>query len=258
MGILATIGAASQSISIAGSVISLAQATKTLVSSKKFPPGIQGFLFDIPETANVIHAAQITDHWIEDNSAVQDHIAIEPIKISLTGKVAELVYTKTQAQEYAEVVLNNLGPLGALTPELALEAQRAISAAAQLKQAVDSVLTQAKTLTGLFAGTNVGLNKQQIAYKTFIDIFDNRGLVTVETPWKTYDNMAIESFESTQDETTTTMSTFTVNFKQLRTVSATINTGKLQGRAKAQKAPVVNKGQQQGQSALTTITGFGK
>lgn len=258
MGVLASIGAASQSISIAGSVISLAQATKTLVTGTKFPPGIQGFLFDIPETASVTHAAQITDHWIEDNSAIQDHIAIEPIKISLTGKIAELVYTKTQAQEYAEAVLNNLGPLNALSPELSLEAQRAISAAAQLKQAIDSVLNQAKTLTGLFAGVNVGLNKQQIAYKTFRDFFENRGLLTVETPWKTYDNMAIESFEATQDETTTTMSTFTVNFKQIRTVSATINTGQLQGRAKQQKAPVVNKGQQQGNSVFTSLTGFGK
>lgn len=263
MGILATLGAATNAISLAGSKVSLLAATKALVTQKELdgkevPEGIQGFLFDIPEIATVNHAAQITDHWVEDLTTVQDHIAIEPIKISLTGKVGELVYTKTRAQAYAETVLNTLGPLGVLSPDLSVEALRAISTAAQLKQSIESVLQQARTLTGLLTGTDVGLNKQQLAYKKFREFFENRMLLTVETPWRTYDNMVIESFEASQDDSTTTVSTFTVNFKQIRTISTTVGTGKLVGRVAQQKAPVVNKGQQQGESVATSWIRWGR
>jgi predicted alpha-1,6-mannanase (GH76 family) len=261
MGILATVGAATDKVSLGGSAISIAQATKSLVTGKnreKLPPGISGFLFDIPETATVNHAAQITDHWVEDNFAIQDHVAIEPMRITLTGKIAELVYTKTQAAAYAESVLNNLQPLKILEPEKSQQAQQYISTAESAVNAVNNVLSQAGTLTGLFQGETAGLNKQQKAYKQIETFFKSRALVTVETPYDTFKDMIIESFEANQDESTTTVSTFTVTFKQLRTVSVQVNTGQLQGRAKEQKAAVINKGQQQGESILARLSGWGK
>lgn len=258
MGVLASIGAATDRLSLGGSAISLAQATKTLVTGKKFPPGIAGFLFDIPETASVTHAAQITDHWIENNTAIQDHVAIEPIKITLTGKVAELVFTKTAAAAYADVVLNNLKALNVLSPGMSQKATQYIAAAEQLQQSAASVLKQSGTLTGLFQGSQANLNNQQKAYQTFKTMFESRALLTVETPFQTYESMIIESFEASQDDSTVTASTFTVNFKQIRTISVQTGTGKLVGRINAQKSAVVNKGQQQGTSILSFVTGVGK
>lgn len=258
MGVLASIGTASGNLSLAGSAISLAQATKSLIVGNDLPPGIAGFLFDIPETATVAHASQITDHWVEDNTSIQDHVAIEPIKITLTGKVAELVYTKTKAAAYADTVLNNLSALKLLEPGLSQSAAEHISAAEQLQQSAASVLKQAGTLTGLFQGSEANLNNQQKAYQYFKTLFESRALLTVETPFQTYQSMIIESFESLQDESTTTVSSFTINFKQLRTISVQVGTGKLQGRIKEQKSATVNKGQQQGTSIITAITGIGQ
>lgn len=54
------------------------------------PPGIAGFLFDIrgEEVAELI--SEITDHYVEDNTAIQDQVALKPEMITVRGLVAEL------------------------------------------------------------------------------------------------------------------------------------------------------------------------
>ena len=54
--------------------------------------GIGGFVFDIPDEAKVTLSADITDHWVEDNTTVNDQIAIKPDMIALSGFVGELPY----------------------------------------------------------------------------------------------------------------------------------------------------------------------
>lgn len=256
MGLLDTMGAISTDVSLAGSAVSLANVTKSLVTGKKLPPGIAGFLFDIPQETSVSYSAQITDHWLESNTAIQDHVAIEPLKITCTGVVAELVWTKSKVAEYAETILNNLAPIGILSPSLSLQAQESIAAAEALLNNAQSVLNQAKTLTGLFDGDLAGLNNQQKAFIKFENLFLARTSLTVETPFKTYENMLIESFEGTQNEDTTTQSTFSLSFKQISTVSATRNTGKLVGRIAKQAGPVIEKGTEQGASAAVNTIEF--
>lgn len=270
MGILETVGAATKQISLAGSVLSLADATQAFVFGQNLPKGIAGFLFDIPESTSVTYTAQITDHYLQDNFTVQDHAAIEPIKLELTGIVSELVYTKTRAAEYAETVLNNLAPLNVLKPGVAQQAQEYISQAEQTLQALEQTLNQAKDLFGLLSpdeqklAERIGIaedvfarfNRQQRAFVYFQFLFNARTLLSVETPYGTFENMMIESFNFTQDESTVDSTSITVNFKQIRTVSVSVGTGKLIGRIKQQKAPPVAKGTQQGTSALGALTGI--
>ena len=52
---------------------------------------IDAFAFDYQTTNQVRLENEITDHYLEDNSAVQDHIAIKPNIVILRGYVAELV-----------------------------------------------------------------------------------------------------------------------------------------------------------------------
>lgn len=252
MGILSTVGAISTDISIAGSAAALATSTKALVTSNKFPPGIAGFLFDIPQETSVKYSAQISDHWLEDNSTVQDHVAIEPLSITCSGIVAELVWTKTALATYAETVLNNLSSLNVLSPSVGLQAAQAIATAETLINNAETVLGQANTFFGLFDGEKSGLNKQQKVFQTFEEIFNSKTKLTVETPYKTYENMIIESFEATQDESTVSQSSFSITFKQIRTVSVEVNTGKLVSRMSRQAAPTVKQGTQPGDSLLST------
>jgi hypothetical protein len=55
------------------------------------PEGIAGFLFDIPEEEEINLRSEITDHYVEDNTAIQDQIALKPDEVTVRGLVAEIV-----------------------------------------------------------------------------------------------------------------------------------------------------------------------
>lgn len=251
MSFLGSAAAASSAIQVGGSALSLVSAGKALLFGPDLPPGIAGFVFDIPVNEQVQMAAQITDHWLETNVAVQDHIAFEPIKINLVGIIAELIYTKSALEAYLQQVLDRLTPLGVLTPEAAQSAQKYLSEASRLKSAVTSAIGQLGDLAGMFSD-GYGKNNQQKAYIALTDMYKNRAILTVETPWKTFDSMAIVSLSFEQDESTKEMTTVTASFKEMRFVMIKTMAGKLAGRIKAQKADTANKGNSKGKSVLAT------
>lgn len=64
---------------------------KAIIRPNNPPPGIAGFLFDIPGDEWIELESQITDHFTEANTAIQDNIALSPEKVTVKGLVAELV-----------------------------------------------------------------------------------------------------------------------------------------------------------------------
>lgn len=56
------------------------------------PAGIAGFLFDVPEEQTFVLDSDITDHFVEDNTAIQDQVALRPEKVTLRGLVAEITF----------------------------------------------------------------------------------------------------------------------------------------------------------------------
>jgi hypothetical protein len=251
MSVLTTISGVSNTINLGGSALSLVGLGAALIKEKNPPRGIAGFLFDITSTDNVTHAAQITDHYVEDNSAVQDHIAFDPVKITITGKVGELVYTKNQGLAFLSAAIDRLTPLGVLKPEQSLQAQRYIAAVDQLGSALTSAKKVFNDLSSIF-DDNPAQNAQQKAFARFESYFFGRSLLTVETPWKTYDSMVIENWSADQDAESMYETNFTLTFKQVRYVGTNTNTGKLVGRIKEQKSAPVDQGTTKGKSIFAT------
>ena len=71
--------------------------------------GLGGFLFDAEGESTARLNAEITDHYTEDNRAVQDHIAIHPTRITLKGYVGEIVYTQPgQDQSFLQTAVQKL------------------------------------------------------------------------------------------------------------------------------------------------------
>ena len=81
------------------SILETADITNNLINNFVVSPvvnlGIAGFQFDIFEEHKSELQAEITDHFVEDNSTRQDHIAIKPERFTLRGFVGELVETKS-------------------------------------------------------------------------------------------------------------------------------------------------------------------
>jgi hypothetical protein len=171
------------------------------------------------------------------------------VKITLTGRVGELVHTKAAALAFLSAVIDRLSPLGIFTPAQGAEAQKAIASANLIVNTYNSIETNFKSLSDVLLG-EPALNKQQKAYATFDGYFQGRSLLTVETPWRTYENMLIENWTADQGEESIYETTFTLTFKQLRLVSTETNKGTLRGRIAQQKASMVDKGKVRGKSII--------
>lgn len=90
---------------------------KAIIRPNNPPPGVAGFLFDIVGDEWVELRSQITDHYTEANTSVQDNIALEPEQVTVRGVVAELAAAAPAPQETAPVT-NPLPDNIPLTPPL--------------------------------------------------------------------------------------------------------------------------------------------
>lgn len=253
MSTLSALGNLSNKILVNGSALSLVGLGAALFKSKNPPPGIDGFLFDIPLNDSVTYTAQVTDHFAENNLTISDHVAIEPARITLTGKVSELVYTKSAALAFLNAVIDRLSLQPKYEPQKALQAQQAISQVETFRSAVTSAVSTAKDLWSVVTTGQPAQNRQSQAFDVFEKYFYGRSIITVETPWKTFKDMIIESYTVDQSAESIYETTFTINFKEIRTVATTVNTGQLLGRISEQKADTQDSGQQVGKSAAANL-----
>ncbi len=249
MSLFSGVANITKNVQIGSSALSLISLGSALITpNDDLPQGIAGFKMDIVETDDLNLSTQITDHYSEENVALQDHIAIAPTVYTLTGLVGELFIEKTQAEQFAQAVLDRLQPLGVISPSMSQSAQKALEAAKQAKQAADAALNTFGTLKEAIYGSQPELTRQQRAYDFFEKLINGRALLTVETPWKTFDNMAIETANFSQDAESRDKSRVTITVKQMRFVATETNAGTLFGRIDAQKAAQQNKGKQSGKS----------
>lgn len=253
MSILNTISTVSNSISLGSSALSLVGMGTSLFRKKNpLEKGIGGFLFDIKITESISNTAQITDHFSEENTYLHDHIAINPMTITLTGKIGELVYTKQEGLEFLKAMVNRLTPLGVLSPSQSVMATQYLAKAEVARSAFNSLEKSLNNLADVFAGRETE-TKQAIAYGKLEGFFLNRAAITIETPWKTFPNMVIESFTTDQGEDSLMETTFTVTCKQIRFIGIeTLSKDLITSRYDAATSSVKNTGIQTGENADST------
>ena len=225
------------------------------------PPGVAGYLIDIVDEDTVELESDITDHYIEDNTAVQDQIALRPETITVRGQVAEVVlydpkfapvqrptvekkgqYEQQLIQTGVSVLATRLPLIGALVPQLT-------SYWAQKQQAVDTnfLITQqqiadSNSLFGEYNKKVPPLPKDQTnqsrIFGYFYQLWKGRQYFSVETPWGFFNSMVIQSLSIRQGAATRYASEITITFKKLRfTQSVDLLQGQLAGRSTFQRAP---------------------
>lgn len=229
-------------------------ATLAIVRPNNPPPGIAGFLLDLPEDDSSELESDITDHYLEDNTAVQDQIALRPEVVTLTGKVAELVRTVPTVTNVAAVA-NPLPLVAGLEPQFAPGATQTQAQAASTAAASSAAIADTQTLYGYYNAhvpQQPNQTKQSLVYGYIYQLWLGRQLFSVETPWGTMTNMAILSASAKQDAVTRSVTDFSITFKKIRTArSITVVPGLLAGRSVFQRAPVSNNGTI-GQNPVTT------
>jgi len=184
--------------------------------------GFGGFLFDVEGETSVELRAEITDHYLEDNTTVQDHIAIRPKALTLKGYVGEVVYQGDDrgGQPIARITQK----LTTLTPFLPVLS----SAASQIVNTVKNdnldlselELTDINKITDYYAFTKNLLppsSKQEQAYMYFKALMEGKYLVSVQTPFEFMNRMAIETVTARQGEDSKYISDFSITLKEIRT-----------------------------------------
>ncbi len=218
---------------------------RALVRPDNPPAGIAGFLFDIPEEEEMNCRSAITDHYVEDNTAIQDQIALAPEEFTLRGLVAEVVAVVPTPEAQARVanpLPNNDAQAPAFTDYQNQQSEVTLVAINGKKLATAS----AGSLWEFYqnrAPRPPSQTRQSRAVLYFYEMWKGRQLFTIETPWGFVANVAILNFVPRQSEETKGQSSFTVTFKKIRTSgSASVAAGLLAGRAALQMAPVTNDG----------------
>jgi hypothetical protein len=220
--------------------------------------GIAGINLDIYEEHSLEYSAEITDHYLENNSTVQDHISIKPLKIMLKGKVGELVYRneekESQLQNYAEklTIINSYLPI--LTNG-AKQLQSRVSSVNGSGTGTDFYKSLAQNSIGggvdlyqMYKQLNTPKTKQAQVANFLTALFQSKQIISLETPWRFFPKMSIETLSISQTDTKSE-SYFSIVLKQINTIDIKkkkFNSNDTQGRLKNQSSEAVNKGKEVG------------
>lgn len=194
--------------------------------------GIAGFKFHIPETEVVKFSSEITDHYTDINTPVQDHIALKPVTITLTGLVGDYFYSVNKIEDFVSLIPQTLTLIEAF---MVKQAPIILQIKAKLEQifkknqkTVVKQKEKQKILVGQVEKSNFSAidlftlfqdlyklkSAQTRAFFYFQALWRARVLFSVETTWQRFDNMVIVNLEPKRDNNAD-ITDFTVTFKQI-------------------------------------------
>lgn len=223
--------------------------------------GLGGFVFDVEGETSVTLESDITDHYVEDNSAIQDHWAVRPVRVTLRSYVGELVYrNERQPIEGLQRVVSKLTTVSSYLPQITDTAERIKSSIAD-GITFDDAVSNAVNLWDLTKDLNPSATEQQKAYLYFKALQQQRMVVSLQTPFEFLQNMAIESLVARQTEDTRDISDFSITLKQIRTasfVTVPFNAANYQSRNGQQRQEAEEKGKVQGRDTSILYEGVGE
>jgi len=241
------------------------------------------YLFDIIESNQIEAEADITDHYVEDNSACQDHMALKPIRYTLSGFVAEKVFNrrldiKKQVEDSTqkiggwESITKPLGAFSGICPTISNYANVAVGTYNYVEASIKRYTKNFTDIKNLFNKNKVSpLDaaqyepsaeiipiKQASAFINLNTIRNARALVSLKTPFGDFTNtdFLIESVSMEQGDTAS-MSRLVVTLKQYRSVetkTVKVDAEKYAGRVAANKAITENLGKVKGKEDDGTTT----
>ena len=193
---------------LTGGVTVTAQDT-SIVSDELQLKSFAGLYFDAIQEHSVSLQNQITDNYIENNTAIQDHIAHSPLVVSLRGLSGELVYTPptkalnwtySKANSLTQGLFNNgtmannvltdkLTVIPALLPPVDNITQMAKNTVQYVESSVNRYIKMFKNFTS-------DIQRQTRLQQIYEDLAALRAanvLLYVETPYADFYDMAIQS-----------------------------------------------------------------
>lgn len=185
--------------------------------------GIAGFTAFVWTDKTTSRSATVTDIPLETGVVISDHINIDPVQISIGGVVSDTHIRLTPESLLTEQLDRNIGVIDSYLGNRLQPVRQKIGVlrakAQQLLDIRDSVQDKAQGLFDAVTGQKKaagGITQQFI--DTFTGIFENRELISVDMGYQVLDNLALESFSTSQSNEDDFVF-FTMTLKQVRFVT---------------------------------------
>lgn len=235
--------------------------------------GIAGFKFNVPQSEQVNMQSEITDHYIDTNRPIQDHIALRPVTLTLTGLQGEYFYSVNQIEDLLAKVVPTLSLVKQFLPKLSAATEQIKFGKKSYQQNIQGLETSYSNFDkkvplqdkfqlawNTFNGEDLFKDFQDIfklkssqtrAFLFFQAMWQSRARFTVETTWRRYDNMAITDVIPIRDQNAD-ITEFTVKFKQINyAITQTTDVSNAVGRTKEALSKIISKGLDKGREVNT-------
>jgi hypothetical protein len=213
--------------------------------------GLVNLRLDIVGDESLSADCDITDHYVESNTAYQDQISLKPKIYTINGEVGELVwYQKDNASQIFGQVAQRLEGIVSFLPIRSKSFNQMKSEVMKAAQWVDTASNAVSKISNLMSDSFGSVTHQQQAYQELVAIRDGRKPVSVKTPWGILEDYAITNLKLTQPKETKDKSTISITFKQFRTTSVgkvEFDASKYQGNAVYENEPKVDNGKTYGE-----------
>lgn len=226
--------------------------------------GIANLRLDIIGDETLTVDSDVTDHYVESNTAYQDQISIKPKIYTVSGEVGELVwYQKDSASQIFGQVAQRLEGVISFLPVRSKSFNQFKDKAMKVAQWVDTASNVASKISNLWNSATTGsLTHQQQAYQELLAMRDNRQpLPMIKTPWGILQDYVITNIKLTQPKETKDKSFISISFKEFRTVSVStvkFDPEKYQGNAVFEHQPKVDNGKTSGLDVSLPVVKEGK
>lgn len=158
--------------------------------------------FGVEKTNTIKLSSSITTHYMENNTAAQDHWAIAPISYTMSGLIGEVINTtpiKNPEVRHRDLI-DYLKPLGIISPTFDTLTQSAINKQNAIIASLHRYEQIARQVFADITNIPVAKSNQQRIIEMLDSLVVNRQLVSVYTPFGTYDNLAIQDVTITQSD----------------------------------------------------------
>lgn len=212
------------------------------------------FVFDIKKEYKLNLNSDITDHYVEDNVAIQDHIGLKPVILEVLGSIGEVTlkdkvgeqsdldnYLKNQKDQNifnsVDSYLGRMGSLTSFTPNIINQSLDVYNTAKFGYSTVSKVINLDKrdsTSSRRFAynseyDEDVIAQTKQFEWVNWFKIqWWNRASFTIVTPYGVLTDMYILDLSASQPENTRYVTNLSIKFKQIRkahVIEQSIKTG---------------------------------
>lgn len=185
------------------------------------------FLFSSIQEHNLQISSNTSDNWSEDNTVINDCIALNPLEITLTGFIGEIVYkSPSKAERYLynkfidsgnkflkPTLINKLSAITTILPRVDNYTQLAKN----VVKTGENIYNRFKSAYDKWNKKEGIISEQEKNVQELINLWKAKIPLYVKTPWGWFDDMYIVNAPIQQGNTISTTN-ITVTLKQLNIV----------------------------------------